>query len=225
MPKAFISFGLNLFGFIISIPFCTNWGFVLFDVIDHYLCTYLLFLVGLFQCFGCAWSFDVEKTMTYSEGHKKSLQYLTFSFWIYLLIVGIVFVLTELIPVGIIVMFVGLFLFILIPSFYISKLPFQQWYAEVALCGVRRIGYSMTKMGRDGNRVQWWEGPFVQYWAIAVKYVIPSILWFLLVNNTKDDIDKTYGGYAAHWQAIGMVVPILGLVTFLANICFWLHDE
>lgn len=48
VPKAFIAFCLNLLGFIISIPFCTNWGFVLFDVIDHYLCTYLLFLVGLF---------------------------------------------------------------------------------------------------------------------------------------------------------------------------------
>jgi SNF family Na+-dependent transporter len=161
VPKAFIAFGLNLVGFIISIPFCTNWGFVLFDVIDHYLCTYLLFLVGLFQCFGCAWSFDVEKTMTFSEGHKKSLQYLTFSFWMYLLIVGIVFVLTELIWVGIIVFIVGLFAFILIPSFMISKLSFQQWYAEVALCGVRRIGYSMSKMGREGNVVQWWEGPFV----------------------------------------------------------------
>ena len=69
----------------------------------------------------------------------------------YLLIVGIVFVLTELIWVGIIVFIVGLFAFILIPSYMMSKLSFQQWYAEVALCGVRRIGYSMTKMGRDGN--------------------------------------------------------------------------
>jgi SNF family Na+-dependent transporter len=48
VPKAFIAFALNFFGFVISIPFCTNWGFVLFDVIDHYLCTYLLFLVGIF---------------------------------------------------------------------------------------------------------------------------------------------------------------------------------
>lgn len=83
----------------------------------------------------------------------------------------------------------------------------------------------MTKMGRENNQIQWWEPAFVTYWAIAVKYVIPCILWFLLVGNTKDDIDKTYGGYAPHWQAIGMVVPILGLITFLLNICFWLHDE
>lgn len=124
VPKAFIAFGLNFFGFIISIPFCTNWGFVLFDVIDHYLCTYLLFLVGIFQCFGCAWGFDVETTIAKSENHRKSLMYLTVSYWTFLMIIGIVFVLVELIWVGIILLIVGDILIVLLPSFMISKLPF-----------------------------------------------------------------------------------------------------
>lgn len=115
---------MNFFGFVISIPFCTNWGFVLFDVIDHYLCTYLLFLVGIFQCFGCAWGFDVETTISKSENHRKSLMYLTLSYWTFLMIVGIVFVLVEQIPAGIIVLFVGNFLICWLPSFMISKLSF-----------------------------------------------------------------------------------------------------
>lgn len=94
-PKGFIAFLICFLGFLLSIPFCTNWGYVLFDVIDHYLCTYLLFLCGIFQCFGCGWGFDVENTMNKSENHAKSLKYLTFSFWSYLMIIGLVFVLIN----------------------------------------------------------------------------------------------------------------------------------
>merc|ERR1719313_2441137 len=67
VPRSFIAFVICFAGFLFSIPFCTNWGFVLFDVIDHYLCTYLLLLVGIFQCFGCGWAFDVETTVNKSE--------------------------------------------------------------------------------------------------------------------------------------------------------------
>jgi solute carrier family 6 GABA transporter-like protein 1 len=46
-PRAFVAFFLCLLGFLLSIPFCTNWGFFLFDVVDHYLSNYLLILVGI----------------------------------------------------------------------------------------------------------------------------------------------------------------------------------
>lgn len=46
-PRMFVAFALCFLGFCCSIPFCTNWGFVLFDSIDHYLCVYLLLLVGI----------------------------------------------------------------------------------------------------------------------------------------------------------------------------------
>lgn len=48
IPKAFIALVICIFGLLCSLPFCTNWGFILFDVIDHYLCTYLLLLCGIF---------------------------------------------------------------------------------------------------------------------------------------------------------------------------------
>jgi solute carrier family 6 GABA transporter-like protein 1 len=57
-PKSFVAFVLCVLGFLLSIPFCTNWGFVLFDVIDHYLSNFLLIIVGILQCFGCGWGFD-----------------------------------------------------------------------------------------------------------------------------------------------------------------------
>lgn len=63
------------------------------------------------------------------------------------------------------------------------------------------------------------------YWGFTIKYFCPSVLWFLLITNTKADIVKPYSGYAVHWQVIGMIVPLLGLFGFLLNICFFLHDE
>ena len=62
-PKSFVAFVLCVLGFILSIPFCTNWGFVLFDVVDHYLSNFLLIIVGILQCFGCGWGFDYENTL------------------------------------------------------------------------------------------------------------------------------------------------------------------
>lgn len=94
------------------------------------------------------------------------------------------------------------------------------------MCGVRRLAYSMSKLSRTEPHVlQWWEPAFALYWGFTIKYFVPCVLWFLLVGNTKADVDKPYGGYAAHWQALGLIVPLLGLIAFFLNICFWLHDE
>lgn len=46
-PRMFIALVLCIIGFLGSIPFCTNWGFILFDVVDHYLCAYLLLIIGI----------------------------------------------------------------------------------------------------------------------------------------------------------------------------------
>jgi len=50
--------------------------------------------------------------------------YLTLSYWTFVMIIGIVFVLIEQIPAAIIILFVGNFLVCWLPSFLISKLPF-----------------------------------------------------------------------------------------------------
>jgi len=68
------------------------------------------------------------------------------------------------------------------------------------MCGVRKLAYSMAKMGRkEKYTVQMWEPAFALYWGIAIKYFIPSVLWFLIVQNVKADIVKPYGSYAPHW--------------------------
>lgn len=91
-PRMFVAFMLCFLGFLCSIPFCTNWGFILFDTIDHYLCVYLLLLVGILQCFGCGWGFNAAETLDKSTTHKYSLWYLALSFWGLLILEGIIFV-------------------------------------------------------------------------------------------------------------------------------------
>lgn len=59
-PRMFVAFVLCIIGFVGSVPFCCNWGFIIFDVVDHYLCAYLLNLIGILQAFGCGWFFDFE---------------------------------------------------------------------------------------------------------------------------------------------------------------------
>jgi len=47
IPRMFVAFVLCVIGFLGSIPFCFNWGFTLWDVVDHYLCNYLLNFIGI----------------------------------------------------------------------------------------------------------------------------------------------------------------------------------
>merc|ERR1712167_370983 len=174
------------------------------------------------------WGFDVDRTLRLSSKHALSLKYLTGSFWLFLFVVGLVFVLVEQIKVAIIVLVAGVPALCIAPSYVISGLPWSRWYADIGMCGVRRIAYSMSKLGRpreDPHRVLAWEPAFALYWGITIKYFIPCVLWVLLVGVVKTDVTKPYGGYAAHWQALGLVVPLLGLVAFLLHICLWISSE
>lgn len=148
IPRMFVAFALCFFGFLISIPFCTNWGYVLFDVIDHYLCAYLLIIVGIMQCFGVGWGFDAEETMNMSENHATSLKFLTISYWILTVVLPIVFIAIKMPAIGLPVTGGAAILFAVIPSYFISKLPFWDWYDNVFMCGVGRIGRSIAMLGR-----------------------------------------------------------------------------
>jgi SNF family Na+-dependent transporter len=116
----FVAFFLCFFGFLISIPFCTNWGYVLFDVIDHYLCAYLLIIVGIMQCFGVGWGFDAEDCLKKSDGHANGLKYLTISYWFITVVFPIVFIAIEKPAMGIFITFGIMFVFSVLPSYFIS---------------------------------------------------------------------------------------------------------
>lgn len=217
-PRMFVAFVLCVIGFLGSIPFCCNWGFILFDVVDHYLCAYLLNLIGILQAFGCGWFFEADKNMAKSEGHSKALKFLGIWYWVTLIIIGTATVFAEQTLIGMLIFFPLLFFAIGI-AFGMAKLPWAEFYQEVLMSGVRTIGYACSQMGRKNKQeMQWWEPAFVLYWCLTIKFINPMLLYFIIMSIFKADLAKPYGKYAGYWQAVGWAIPIIGLLIFVISI-------
>lgn len=200
-PRLFVAFVLCFGGFVFSVPFCTNWGYVLFDVIDHYLCVFLLLLVGIFQCAGVGWAFDVANKCALSAGHKTAIKMLTASYWVSLTVWGVVFASLEMKMVGML-SFIPLLAVFLVASKFLSGLPWGTWFEEVMMCSVAKLAFAMSCLTREKGKQavrRPWEYVYMVYWGLCIKYVIPVVLWFILVDSFKNDVLKAYGGYAWGW--------------------------
>ena len=102
--------------------------------------------------------------MNKSPGHKRALIYLTVTFWIYLLAVGVAMIYLNEILYGIYALIGGIIIICLFPSLCLSRLSFRQWWSDIVLCGVRKIAYSMSKLSRSSeDKVQCWEPLFAFY--------------------------------------------------------------
>ncbi len=225
-PRMFVAFVLCAFGYVLAIPFCTNWGFILFDVIDYYMSNTLLIMVGILQCFGCGWGFDAENTYRKSDNHAKSLLALGIGYWACLTILALVFVLIEKITIGLFVT-AGVILLVVSPiSFFVSKMSLKDWYNDIWMCGVRKLGYSMSMLqrGEDG-KIKAWEPFFVFYFGFTIKFSTPVALMFIFINAIKRNVETPYGGYSNTFQVIGILVPIIGFLFFLYFVFFNVHEE
>ena len=81
-------------------------------------------------------------------------------------------------------------------------------------CGVRRIGYSISMLGRsDPDVMECWERSFVFYWGVSIQYLAPALLWFVLVFNLQLDVSERYGDYSNRMQVTGFLVPVIGVVV------------
>jgi len=124
-----------------------NWGFVLWDIVDHYLTAYLLNLIGILQAFGCGWFFDAAETSERSPGHKKAIYIITVGYWFTLLFVGVIFTLLEDNVLGFIVFGVSQLISVIV-AFIASGLSAKEFYEEIFMCGVKRIALSCSQLGR-----------------------------------------------------------------------------
>lgn len=105
-------------------------------------------------------------------------------------------------------------------AYCISGLSCGEFYTDIFMCGVRKIGYSISRLGRENpTEKQWWEDAFVFYWCMVIKFINPAILYFITVSITKSDIEKPYEGYSTRWQVIGWLIPAIGLVLFIIATC------
>ena len=87
MPRHYGAGLLCAAGAILSILFCFNWGFTLFDVVDHYVNVYLMLLMGVFECLGSAWVYEMNSAI--SKSNKNSVYILFIGYWAPLVIIAI----------------------------------------------------------------------------------------------------------------------------------------
>jgi hypothetical protein len=86
VPRKLTALFVCILGWLGSLLFCPSWGFTHFDVADRYISVYLMFILGIMQCFAAGWMFHLQKVMT--EKNKTAIMLLTGTYWGTLLILA-----------------------------------------------------------------------------------------------------------------------------------------
>lgn len=71
-----------------SSVFTSNYGWVLFDMVDHYISNYILLGVGICQCVAVGWIFEAEETASRCAEHRRSMRTLACMFWVPVLVIS-----------------------------------------------------------------------------------------------------------------------------------------
>ena len=180
MNRIQVVVGLCLVGLAISSIFCSNVGWAVFDMVEHYVANYIVILVGLWQCIAVGWVFEWESTAIRSEGHRKALKYLTGFFWVPVHILS--FYANFSFGDGKYIAFIFMFVFTIIAcfvSFKVSEMSFASWYYEIFMCGVLKLSMSITDMS-DMTKRKWWMPLFESYFALTIKFLNPAFLTFMI---------------------------------------------
>jgi SNF family Na+-dependent transporter len=139
-------------GIALSALFTSNWGWVLFDLVEHYISSYIIMGVGLLQCISVGWLFEYETTAMKSEAHRKSMKLLTSIYWLstitWCFYANFGFVDNKDIGFFLIIVFTFVALGI---SKHTSGMPFDSWYHEIVLCGVDKLSMSITSLSIPGK--------------------------------------------------------------------------
>lgn len=71
----------------------------------------------------------------------------------------------------------------------------------------------------------WWSNIFIFWWAFSIKYLMPFLLWYLMMWNFAGDVasikenGRGYSGYNVFWQLMGFLYPLIGLCCFFIPMC------
>ena len=244
VPRKLTALIICVVGWCFSLLFASSWGYTYFDVVDRYISVYLMFVLGIMQCFGAGWMFRYNKLTT--EGtNKTSIMLLTLIYWGSLIVCGpvTVFLLGSKSITGIpmywgIFAFWGMTIFGVILSYVMRNketTDLKTWYEQVFLYGAHELALEVCDRhdelrvpGKSSN--PWWKQPFIFWWGFSIKYFIPWALYQLMMWNFKADLTfdtttgRSYGNYHVFWQCMGFVFPAIGLVLFIVPI-FWFWGE
>lgn len=201
----------------LSMMFCTNWGWILFDLVDHYLSDYGVILVGLLQCISVGWVFEASSTANRSENHHRALKVLGATFWLPLIIISFYgnFGFGDIgRAIGAGSNFVVLIVAML-ASWCSSKMPFGVWYHEIFMAGVSKLSWSVTSISYPDDDIQLrscWMPLFEFYFGLSIKYINPAILTYLLLENLSNDLQSPYAEQPAGMQVWASIFVFVILI-------------
>lgn len=184
-----VAIGVVLDGIVLSALFTSNWGWVLFDMVDHYMNTYIVFSVGLMQCIAVGWVFERESTSARSLEHKKSMRALAVLYWfpaIFFTLYGSMVGIPKFISIIILIVTTAIAFLV---SYFMSKLTYIEWYHEIVMCGTDKISMSITILSNPDGKRKWWMIPFEAYFGLLIKFVNPICLLFFIFEGLQADLE------------------------------------
>lgn len=193
MKRVGAAFLVVILGMGLTAVFTTNFGWILFDLVDHYISSYIIVAVGFMQCVAVGWLFEYETTAAVSLEHTRSLRYLGIIFWLPTCLTC--FYTNAVIPdyqwIGaIIIVFFTMVAFCC--SYKVSKMSFGSWYHEILLCGVDKLSMSITSLSNADQSRSFWMPIFELYFGVCIKFVNPAALLFMFCSNLITDIESPY---------------------------------
>jgi SNF family Na+-dependent transporter len=202
-----------LLGIGLSAIFCCSFGWVLFDLVEHYLSSYTVIGVGLMQVISVGWYFEKETTAAVSKGHADSLKWMGIIYWLTVVIVCFYsnFGLKEYSAIGLIICVVGIFLSFAVSKYH-SNMSMRSWYHEIVLCGVDKISMSITSLSSQNGEREWWMFPFEAYFGICIKFVCPVIFTWLIADNLEQDLSRAYAEQPEKMQMFSSIIVFITIL-------------
>ena len=96
---------------------------------------------------------------------------------------------------------------------------FKEWFGIVFFSGVRKISRHMTLLSNkersDHEEKAWWETIFEVWWGFSIKYFMPAVLSYGIINTFRSDVREKYGGYPIEANLLGWGILILGIMAII----------
>lgn len=220
MPYPVIALMECAIGVGMSLMFCTNWGWILFDLVDHYVSDYCIILLGLLQCVAVGWVFEADTTAAKTPMHHQALKVLGVCFWVPVVVISFYanFGFGEQKVIGVYVL-VGILVMAMLASYGSSKMTFGLWYHEIFFAGVSKLSWSVTSISYPDEDIEmrkWWMPLFEAYFGLSIKYFNPALLTFMLFENLSNDLKSPYAEQPVVMQISASILIFFVLIAIIA---------
>ena len=210
-----------LLGVILSSLLTTNFGWVLFDMSEHYISDFLITGIGFAECVSVGWVFEYYTTAAQSPAHHRALRVLHYAYWIPIVTLCFYAQIAENKIVFMILMIIFPVIAMVL-SKYASGMKFNIWYHDIMLCGVDKLSMSITSLSHPNPfRRSPWMPIFEIYFGLTIKYINPPIFLYILINNLFNDLSTPYAGQSMQMQMFSTIFLFITLmiVVFAFFVC------